>query len=161
MCYFAYTMTRDMVLSEDLAQEAFVAYYRNKENISLNEATVKSYLYSAVKNSVLNWARHNKVQEKYWNLTPFNEQDELDLSHALIETEVITEIHKLVNELPPACQNIFRLSYFEGFSNQEISEQLNVSVNTIKTQKRRGLKHLQSKLNPEFFLTFLSIPFLL
>ena len=34
MCYFAYTLTGDMALAEDLAQEAFVAYYRKKEDIA-------------------------------------------------------------------------------------------------------------------------------
>ena len=157
MCYFAYTLTGDMALAEDLAQEAFVAYYRKKQDIAPNESTIKSYLYSSVKNSVLNWVRHNKVQEKYWARTGFDERDDIDLNHSLIETEVITEIYRIVTELPDACQAIFKLSYLEGFSNQEISEQLNLSVNTIKTQKRRGLKYVQSKLNPEFFLLFISI----
>lgn len=156
MCYFAYTLLGDMHLAEDFAQEAFIAFYRKREEIKNEEKVIKSYLYTSIKNSVSNWARHNKVQEKYWLRTGFSEQDDLDIHHALIETEVMTEIYRIVSELPSACQTIFRLSYFEGFSNQEISEQLNLSVNTVKTQKRRGLKHIQSRLDPEFFLLFIS-----
>jgi RNA polymerase sigma-70 factor (ECF subfamily) len=75
----------------------------------------------------------------------------------MIETEVLTEINKIINKLPEACQAIFKLSYIEGFSNQEIADQLQLSINTIKTQKRRGLKYVQSKLNPEFFIIFMSV----
>lgn len=155
MCYFAYTLVGDYNLAEDFVQEAFVAYFRKKEEISPHESSVKSYLYSSVKNSVLNWNRRNKVEQKYWEKTGFVEYDDVDLNHALIETEVLSEINRIVAELPEACQVIFKLSYIEGFSNQEIADQLSLSINTIKTQKSRGLKYVQSKLNPEFFLLFI------
>jgi RNA polymerase sigma-70 factor (ECF subfamily) len=140
-----------------LAQEAFVAYFRKKEEISTHENAIKSYLYNSVKNSVSNWSRRNKVVQKYWERTGFIEYDDLDIHRAMIETEVLTEINKIINKLPEACQAIFKLSYIEGFSNQEIADQLQLSINTIKTQKRRGLKYVQSKLNPEFFIIFMSV----
>lgn len=156
MCYFAYTLIRDYSLAEDFVQDAFIAYFGKKEQIPSQESVVKSYLYTSVKNSILNWQRRNKVQEKYWEKTNFTEFDNVDIDNAIIETEVMEEINRIIKELPDACRTIFQLSYLEGLSNQEIADELNLSINTIKTQKRRGLNHVRSRLNPEYFLILIS-----
>jgi len=160
MCYFAYTLIGDYALAEDFAQDAFIAYFKKKDEISSHEPIIKSYLYSSVKNNILNWHRRNKVQKKYWETTGFMEYDDVDIHNAIIETEVMEQINQIINELPEACRLIFKLSYLEGKGNQEIANELNLSVNTIKTQKRRGLKYIQSKLNPELFLGLISFFFI-
>jgi len=157
MCYFAYTLVGDYTLAEDFVQDAFIAYFGKKEQISSQESIVKSYLYSSVKNSIFNWQRRNRVQEKYWEKTGFTELDDIDIDNAIIEAEVMEEIDKIIKELPDACRMIFQLSYLEGLSNQQIADELNLSINTIKTQKRRGLQHLRSRLSPEYFLILISL----
>ncbi|MNO05198.1 RNA polymerase sigma factor [compost metagenome] len=52
--------------------------------------------------------------------------------------------------MPASCQQIFTLGYLEGLSNLEITDRLQISINTVKTQKQRGMKMLLEKLHPEF-----------
>jgi len=70
---------------------------------------------------------------------------------------VINEVYRIIAEMPVACQKIFKMGYLEGLSNLEITEKLQISVNTVKTQKQRGMKILLDKLHPEFlpFIIFL------
>ena len=159
LCYYAYTFVDDFVLAEDFVQDAFIAYYRNKDVIKKDNSTIKAYLYTTIKNSIINWSRRNKVEERYWRLNKFVEFDDKDFENAIIESEVLSEINKIILELPRACKEIFELSYFEGLPNQEIADKLEVSINTVKTQKRRGLAYVRSKLNPEYFLIFTSFIF--
>jgi len=55
-----------------------------------------------------------------------------------------------LEQLPPQCKHIFCLSRFDLLTYNEISEKLNISVNTIKTQMSRALdtlrKHLEKYL---------------
>src|SRR5690606_24875116 len=105
--------------------------------------------------SILNYHRRSKVEVKYHQLQPFNDQIDLDFDNAIIKTEAISEINILIKKLPRSCQEIFKLYYLEGLSTKEVAEQLNLSVNTIKNQKLRGIRYIQTHLNPEYFLIFL------
>jgi len=53
-----------------------------------------------------------------------------------------------VNNLPPRCSEIFKLSRYEGLKYQEIAEHLELSVKTVEVQMGKALKVLREKLGP-------------
>lgn len=157
LCYFAYTLIGDKNLAEDFVQDAFIALYKNYGTVVQEEKVLKSFLYSSVRNSIYNWHRRNNIERKYHEKEPFNELVEIDFDNALIKVEALSQINAMINQLPDACQQIFRMHYLEEMSLKEIAETLQVSINTVKTQKLRGLRFLKSKLNPELFFFLLWI----
>jgi RNA polymerase sigma-70 factor (family 1) len=159
LCYFAWEMVNDTDLAEDLVQDAYVSFLKNKESISNDEQAIKSFLYAAVRNAVYNLNRKSKTILKYLQRQDFSDIDEVDYEHQIIRAEFMAAVQLIVADLPEACQQIFKLSYFDGLSNQEISEQLALSINTIKTQKQRALRVLRHKLHPEFFLVLVVLSF--
>lgn len=159
LCYFAWEMVNDTDLAEDLVQDAYVSFLKNKESISDDEQAIRSFLYTAIRNAVYNLNRKSKTIQKYLERQDFSDIDEIDYEHKVIKAEFMSEIHSIVAGLPEACQKIFKLSYFEGLSNKEISDQLNLSVNTIKTQKQRALRVIKQNIHPEFYLIFIMLFF--
>lgn len=155
LCYFAYTLVGDKAMSEDFVQDAYLSLNNKFDTLTPHEKVYKAFLYTAVKNSILNFHRKSKVELKYHEYQPFIDLVELDFDKAIIKSETLAEINALIQALPDSCQKIFKLSYQEGFSTKEVADQLNLSVNTIKTQKLRGIRYIQSRLNPEHFLLFL------
>lgn len=151
LCYFAWEMVSDTELAEDLVQDAFIAYLDNKHKISSEPHAVRSFLYSTIRNAVYNRNRKGKTIQKYLSRQSRDEMDDTDYEHKIIRAEFMAEISRVVNGLPDSCQYIFKLSYLDGLSNQEIADQLSISVNTIKTQKQRALRVLRQKIHPEFF----------
>src|SRR5690606_24665045 len=154
LCYFAWQMVQDEETSEDLAQDAFVAYLNNKTTLANDENTIKSFLYTSVKHAVYNLSRHNKVVRKFWERTVFTESDDIDYEHQIIRAEFTSAVHEALEKLPDGCRKIMTMSYVDGYSNEEIAQELQVSINTIKTQKRRGLSVLREKLNFNYFWFF-------
>lgn len=150
LCHFAWKIVGDLAVAEDLVQDSFIAYFKNTEEVSDNEVAIKNYLYSSVRFACYNHIRHEKVRQKYWNVVGFTEEDNTALELNMIHSEVIQEIYRIIEEMPFACQQVFRLGYLEGLSNLEITKELQISVNTVKTQKQRGMKMLLKRLNPEF-----------
>ncbi len=73
----------------------------------------------------------------------------------MIEAEVLGEVYKALQKLPEGCRKVINLSYFEGLSNQEVADRLNVSINTVKTQKLRALKMLRLSFRYIFLGIFL------
>lgn len=155
LCYFAWEMVRDTEVAEDLVQDAFMAYLNNKHKISSEPLAIRSFLYSAIRNAVYNQSRKSKTIQKYLDRQYANEADDIDYEHKIIRAEFMAEISRVVDGLPDSCQRIFKLSYLDGLSNQEIADRLEISINTIKTQKQRALQVLRKKIHPEFFFVIL------
>jgi RNA polymerase sigma-70 factor (ECF subfamily) len=49
------------------------------------------------------------------------------------------------------------MGYFDGKKNQEIADELDMSVNTVKKQKQRALELMRVKLSPEMFTAFIML----
>src|SRR5690606_12011612 len=115
------------------------------------EQALQSFLYAAVRHSCYNHVRHQKVHLKYLNLTESSVW-EAPYVEKIIRAEAVSELASALNQLPQACREVVHLGYLEGLSNAEIAEQLQISINTVKTQKQRALKTLRRLLAPEMYL---------
>lgn len=84
---------------------------------------------------------------------PIAEENEYFLRQT--ETEMFEEIFTAIEELPAECRRIFKMSYIEHLSIQEIAKQLDIAETTIKTQRARAKKYLQDRLKELFPLAIL------
>ncbi|MFA4868811.1 MAG: RNA polymerase sigma-70 factor [Pedobacter sp.] len=159
LCYFAFQLIADKSIAEDLVQDAFVAYWSNKENVSTHPLAIKDFLYTAVRNSCLNLIRRKKVLERYLNSRNETDFSEEKIVHKIIESELIEKLYQAINTLPDGCKKVFKLGYLEGLSNTKIAETLNISVNTVRAQKQRGLKALKTRLDYESLAIFIAVFF--
>jgi len=157
LCYFSFQIVKDKVNAEDLVQEAFIKYWNQREEIASHDIAVKNFLYSTVRNASLNLIRHDKVVYHYLEQQDPSPIEEFNIIHSMIRSEVLAEIHKALETLPESCKRISRMGYLEGMKNNEIARKLGISVNTVKTQKQRGLQLLRLILKPETFTVFIML----
>jgi len=136
LCYFASTLLATDQDAKDVAQEAFVKLWQRRDNFKDLNA-VKAFLYITVKNSCLNIYKHDKVVRRYEGQQ--EERWESDAMMRIIESEALENVFQALAKLPRGCRNVLQLSYFEGMKHKDIADHLQVSVNTVKTQKMRGL----------------------
>lgn len=155
LCLYACRFVDDIHLAEDIVQDAFYSFYEKSEKISEDEKAIVQYLYSSIRFLSYNHYRTKKNKRKYWELTVFDEKDSASFEREIIYAEVMDEVMKIIDTMPAACGNVFRKGYLEELTNQEISEELGISVNTVKTQKRRGMQILLKKIHPEYISLFL------
>jgi RNA polymerase sigma-70 factor (ECF subfamily) len=151
LCYFAAALLTTDQDVEDVVQEAFVKLWQRRRHFQ-DSNSIKAFLYIAVKNRCLNICKHDQVVRKYGDR--LEEGQENDAMSSLVEAEVLENIHQALQKLPLGCRSVLHLSYFEGMKNKAIAEQLHVSINTVKTQKLRGLRLLRGLLKsaPLFIL---------
>lgn len=153
LLYYAWTIIHDKETSRDIVQEAFICYWNQKNEVSSNLVQIRNFLYVNVKNACLKHLRHDKVVGKYRTLQDADPVEESSALSKMIQAEVIGEIYAAIEALPEGCKKISKMGYLDGLKNQEIADQLGISINTVKTQKKRALALLRLKLNPETFLT--------
>jgi len=159
LCNYSNTILNDMVQSEEIVQGAFLTIWEKRESIEIH-SSLKSYLYRAVYNSSLNHVKHMKVQRKHEQY--FQNSNSLEYENAsekLMEEELDGLIRRAVDQLPPQCQIVFKLSRFENMSYAEISSQMNISVKTVENHIVKALKILRDKLKdylPLLLLLFIN-----
>ena len=154
-CYHANLIVEDKDMAEDVVQEAFAGLWEKWDEFD-DESSAKAWLYTVVWHKALNQLRHEKVKLKSRPYLASDEVDDRDYLNDLIKAELFGQIHQAIESLPEGCRNIFKLSYFEGLKNQEIADALQLSVNTIKTQKARALQLLRLKFDLSQFALFLA-----
>jgi RNA polymerase sigma-70 factor (ECF subfamily) len=101
-----------------------------------------------VRNGCLNDLRNEKVKsenEKVLSLYPEWEEPVL---HYIIRAETINEIVNRIELLPTQCRQVFKKFFVEGKDYTTIAEEMKLSVNTVRNQKRRGLILLRGGLLP-------------
>jgi RNA polymerase sigma-70 factor (family 1) len=154
LAHFAYQLVKEESVAKDVAQDAFVTYWNNRNEVSSHEKAIRNFLYTTVRNNCLNILRHNKVVNQYRGTQDPEPVDDFDIMHALVRSEVVTEIYAAIETLPESCRRISRMGYLDGLKNTEIADALGVSVNTVKTQKKRGLQLLRLRLDPRYLFFF-------
>jgi len=157
LVYFSCQFVKDRHQAQDIVQDAFIKYWNQKDSIVPVKAAIKNYLYSTVRNASLNVVRHQKVVEGYLQQVGGVEPEEPPVIDAIIFAEVIAEVHAAVRSLPENYRMISFMGYFDDKRNQEIADELNMSINTVKKQKQRALQLLRVKLEPEIFVLIMAV----
>lgn len=86
---------------------------------------------------------HYRSELKHMNLLDISEVDEIYES-ATIENKLhYEELIKLIQELPPSYRTVFNLYAIDGYSHEEISKKLKISVGGSKSNLFKARKKLQ------------------
>lgn len=139
LCIFALHYLKDMDASEDVVQEAFGLLW---EKLSAGEKVVnqKGYLYSIVKNRSLDILRkRGSVGEAISLDGSVEDIDEPTVEDAEVEARLWTAI----DSLPEKCREIFLMSKRDGLRQEEIAQELGISLQTVKNQVSKALKILK------------------
>lgn len=149
---FAENFVCDSNVAEDIVQSIFVKLWDTKGPGSISN--LEGYLYTSTKNACLTYLSHLQMVDRHKE----------KLVEALVYSQNITieednelqkKIKDAINKLPPQSQKIIYLKIYEGFKNEEIAEELNISVNTVRTHIFRGYKALKKHLSSLYLITIL------
>ena len=151
---FADHYTLDQKASEDIVQDLYLYIWENAQKINIH-TSIKAYFYQSLKNRCLNYLKSLKLKDEK-NVIYVDALLNSDDDTAFFDPEILDQIKKSMNDLPPQMAKIIKLKYIEGLKQVEIAEQLGVSVNTVKTQLKRAKVKLRDSLflktNLIFFL---------
>lgn len=147
---YALRFVRDVSVSEDLVQDAFMkawVYIGNGGEID----NFQAFMYRTVRNVCLTWLRQQRetLDEGF---IPEVGEEEIDTSFR------DAKIWRAIDELPEKCRQIFLMSKQDGMSNEEIATELGISIKTVKNQMTKALSRLRESLSTNhkpFFLPFL------
>lgn len=146
LCSLAVCFLKDRDEAEEIVQELFCQLWEKKDTTTLT-GSVKSYLYTSVRNSCLNRIKHLKMKIGHREHVIRNSDRESDqVMQRMIGKELEEEIEKAMDSLPDRCGIIFRMSRQGNLKYSEIAENLDISVKTVENQMGKALRILREKL---------------
>lgn len=154
LCAFSYRYLNDTASAEDMIQEVFVRFWELRENFE-NEKAIKAFLFTSVRNNCLNYLKHQAVLKKHEEQLIYELETEHFFTNHIVEEEAFKQLYLEIEQLPEAAQKIMVL-VLKGLKNKEIAEELGISENTVKTQKKISYSKLKKKLSPTMTAILLS-----
>lgn len=161
LCHVANGYVKDQFLAETIVGDTIFHLWEIRETLEIS-VSIRSYLLRAVRNRCINYlnSEWEKHEIAFSSLMPDEITDDkmtISDSHplgTLLERELEEEIYKAIDKLPNECRRVFDKSHFEGKSYEEISQELGISVNTVKYHIKNALASLQTNLS-KYLITLL------
>lgn len=128
--------------AEDVIQEVFINFWKDDTYQKIQNEVTKTYLFRSVKNNCLNRLKKREVLRDRLDLfrEEVAEEEMMTWNDELIQ-EVETEIARMPEQTRAIIQGVF----FREMKYQEVADQLGVSINTVKTLLKNGMRHLRER----------------
>lgn len=150
LCVFAYGFLQNENDAEEIVQNVMLKLWEQKDKINEIE-NMQAYLFRSVKNQCLNLIKRNKLADVYKNeawkeLKDLEEQTMSSTTEADNETQ-IKQLKSLIETLPERCQEVLRMSKFEGLKNKEIAEELDISLKAVEANISRAFSIIRKNFH--------------
>lgn len=141
-----FAMIKDDALAEDIIQEAFVKIWNNIESYDDKKGRLYTWMRRIVNNLTL-----DSLKSKQYRQQQAVVGDELTVEN-LQGTNNINErinhnyLQQKLSTLDEKQNTILKMSYFDGYTQEEIAKELNMPVGTVKTKIRTAIIDLRKIL---------------
>lgn len=145
VCY-RYSKTKDE--AEDVLQEGFIKVFQKIKSFE-GKGSFEGWMRRIMVNTAIN---NYKANNKHYYHDDIDQDNNINLKvDEVLPFEADDNISKnqiirLIQELPAGYQMVFNLYVIEGLTHQEIAEELDVSINTSKSQLSKARKWLRNKI---------------
>jgi len=150
LCNFAVGFLKDRNIAKDIVQETLVKIWEKPTNFQMI-SELNKYLYKSVYNNCIKYIRDNNIKDKQLKeVDVFDYEDPEVLNKAMLE-EVIRKLRSIIDTLPSRQKEVMLMSLHK-MKNEEIGEELSISVNTVKKYKKQAYESIRNRINKDMFL---------
>ncbi len=145
---FAMGFTKNKEVSEEIVSDVFIKIWENHKTIN-NINNIKSFLYTCVKNSCISYIRKSGKNKFVTidELEDFLIPETQSIENEIIDSEIIKNIYKAVEQLPAKCKIVFTLAKFNGLKYKEIAEIMGISEKTVNNHLVNALKKIRENIS--------------
>jgi RNA polymerase sigma-70 factor (ECF subfamily) len=153
LCVVSVQYVDSLQIAEDIVQDIFLRFWEEKKLLSA-DTNAKAYLFRSVRNASIDYIRRNN----YRVFTDLEEANYITDEHINAEelSAQYEHLRTLIAQLPPQEQTVLMAIVVDNKKYKEVAEEMNISVNTVKTHFSRALKTLRKELPLSILLILLS-----
>ncbi|WP_430816752.1 RNA polymerase sigma-70 factor [Carboxylicivirga sp. RSCT41] len=141
--------------AEDIVQDAFINMW-NKRHEVMPDKSAEALMFKSVRNRCLNYLRNHKTyishinSAKIENLQFLSHYDFLGEEEEALEELLLKELDNALESLPEKCRQVFVLSKIDGVKQQDIANQLGISIKAVEKHIAIGKKKVREHLIEKF-----------
>lgn len=153
--YLIYKMIRNPEDAEDLTQETFAKAFASLESFDAKFA-FSTWLFKIGSNSAIDFIRRRKMQTLSINQNTGNEESanpvlqlrdgNLVPDESLLKKQRSQYLQLAIEQLPARYRQLVMLRYFDELSYEEVAQQLEIPLGTVKAQLHRARELLNTAL---------------
>lgn len=147
-------MLKNDNLAQDAVQDVFQVLWEKHQVLDIH-TSLSSFLYASVRYRILDLLKRHKIEDRFLStLQSEIESGITSTDDAIAEKELARKIEEGLDKLPLKMRRVFELSRVYEYSYREISEELNLSDNTVKRQISNALKIMRESIKKGYFFLF-------
>ena len=158
MFLYAISLLTSEEEAEDVIQEVFINFWKDDTYQKIKNEVTKTYLFRSVKNNCLN---RMKKKNMLCDRLDLLREDIAEEEIMKWNDELIQEVEAEIARMPEQTREIIQGVFFHGMKYQEVADQLGVSINTVKTLLKNGMRYLRERFagRVDLFLVIALIKF--
>jgi RNA polymerase sigma-70 factor (ECF subfamily) len=136
----AYKVVKDAELAQDVLQESFVKIWKKSDTYDSSKAKLFTWLFRITRNTAIDKLR--SVNTKSDKEIQMDVSNVYNLGIDSIKPEFI-DVQDNLGKIESKYQIVLDALFFQGMTQQEASEELNIPLGTIKSRLKIGLRELK------------------
>lgn len=149
---YIYSYVQNEEVAKDILHDTFLALWEKRTLID-TASSPKALLYKMAQNYAFDYLRHQKVIKRHEYFTNSSIQDITEEFEEFEESIKIMNLY--IDALPEKQREVLQKAFVAGKSYKVIAEELEISVNTVKTHLKRALDYLRTSLKEKVILLLL------
>jgi RNA polymerase sigma-70 factor, ECF subfamily len=138
--------------AEEVVQNTFVMLWERRSIIDESKS-LKNFLFRITVNQVLDFLKHQVVQNQYaTDYKNITSEEDHSSQKEIYFNDLTNYLQKIIEKLPDQQQRVFKMSRWEGLSNEEIACCLGISIRTAENLLYRATKYIKENIIDEKFL---------
>ena len=141
LCLYALNYLETVADAEDIVQDVFIRCWEKRDILLSDEKVIKTYLFNSVRNACLDKIEKKDVMRYHIDII---KQEIIDEETITFDEKLLLEIREELAQMPDQTQKVITRVFMQDMKYQEVADDLHISINTVKTLLRNGIKHLRS-----------------
>jgi RNA polymerase sigma-70 factor, ECF subfamily len=137
-------------IAEEVLQDTFTKAWRNVESYDTSKGRLFTWLINIARNTAIDATRRKNFKQK--NQALDNVVNEIDITQNTALNPDTLDLKRLTAQLPSEYKSLVDLVYFQGFTQAEAAEALDVPLGTVKTRMRTAMVKLRAMFSWLFIL---------
>jgi RNA polymerase sigma-70 factor (ECF subfamily) len=142
-------VVKSVDLAADISQEVFVEVWRNCPRYRSDRGSVLAWILTIAHRRAVDRVRAtasaSNREERYARSDPDPQPVDEVWDEARRNWEA-DRVRSALEQLSPAQREALTLAYFDGYSQSQVADRLNIPLGTVKTRMRDGLTHLHHQM---------------
>lgn len=148
--FFVYKISNSQQIAEDVVQEVFIKLWLNRGKLNSVD-NFNAWLFRIAQNHLISGMRRMAVETTILADLQAKAPSQFEnADETLLLKQLEQKIQEAVNNLPQRQKQIYTMARIEGLKQEEIANQLSLSISTIQNHMTEALKNIKKQIEKDY-----------